>query len=269
MTDSLVRRRAGRLGIQTPIRPGFALVIGLVLGLGPAGAAAATEPGGVWPLTPRPAVVRGFEPPPEPWLPGHRGVDLLGSVGRQVRAASAGTILYAGPLAGRGVVVISHGATRTTYEPLVASVRAGDPVLAGDPIGTLSAAPSHCAPRVCLHWGLLRGSTYLDPLSLLTASPVRLLPTASDHLPADTAGAARRRAAPADETDTDPHGPRASADPTTGNGPPAGDDQPGGDGQRGGDGRYVSTAGTSGAGGVVVAVAALLTVAGGLLIRRH
>jgi murein DD-endopeptidase MepM/ murein hydrolase activator NlpD len=137
MTDSLVRRRAGRLGIQTPIRPGFALVIGLVLGLGPASAAAATEPGGVWPLTPRPAVVRGFEPPPEPWLPGHRGVDLLGSVGRQVRAASAGTILYAGPLAGRGVVVISHGATRTTYEPLVPSVHAGGTVLAGDPIGTL------------------------------------------------------------------------------------------------------------------------------------
>src|SRR5262245_38526493 len=107
--------------------------------------------GGVWPLTPRPPVVRGFEPPPKPWLPGHRGVDLLGGVGQSVRAASAGTVVYAGPLVGRGVVVISHGAARTTYEPVVPSVHVGDSVQSGEPIGTLSAATSHCAPRVCLH----------------------------------------------------------------------------------------------------------------------
>src|SRR5690349_23856684 len=29
-----------------------------------------------WPLAPRPNVLRDFDPPPKPWLSGHRGVDL-------------------------------------------------------------------------------------------------------------------------------------------------------------------------------------------------
>jgi hypothetical protein len=29
---------------------------------------------------------------------------------------------------------------------------------------------------VCLHWGLLRGATYLNPLTLVGAGPIRLLP---------------------------------------------------------------------------------------------
>ena len=133
-------------------------------------------PAGVWPLSPRPVVVRGFEPPPEPWLPGHRGVDLLGSPGQRVRAAAAGTVTFAGVLAGRGVVVVSHGATRTTYEPVLASVRAGARVAAGAAIGTLSGAGGHCPPHACLHWGLRRGDVYVDPLTLVSATPVRLLP---------------------------------------------------------------------------------------------
>ena len=43
-------------------------------------------------------------------------------------------------------------------------------------IGTLQPMSSHCFPRACLHWGLLRGETYLDPLTLVGAGPVRLLP---------------------------------------------------------------------------------------------
>lgn len=35
---------------------------------------------------------------------------------------------------------------------------------------------SHCFPRACLHWGWLRGETYLDPLELVGAGPVRLVP---------------------------------------------------------------------------------------------
>ncbi len=58
----------------------------------------------------------------------------------------------------------------------------GDRVGAGDQIGTLTLPGSHCFPRACLHWGWLRGETYLDPLRLLGAAPVRLLPL--DGLPA-------------------------------------------------------------------------------------
>jgi murein DD-endopeptidase MepM/ murein hydrolase activator NlpD len=132
----------------------------------------------VWPLQPAPAVVAGFDPPLSPYGAGHRGVDLAGRAGQVVRAAAAGRVTYAGSLAGRGVVVVSHGSTRTTYEPVRASVAVGAAVVAGEPIGTLEVAGSHCAPEACLHWGLLRAETYLDPLALLGAGPVRLLPLA-------------------------------------------------------------------------------------------
>jgi murein DD-endopeptidase MepM/ murein hydrolase activator NlpD len=146
-----------------------------------------TEPIGVWPLEPRPAVVRPFDPPATPYGAGHRGVDLLGSAGQAVLAALPGTVTWAGSLAGRGVVVVDHGATRTTYEPVTATVPLGATVAAGGPIGTLALAGSHCFPQACLHWGWIRGETYLDPLLLVGAGPVRLLPLWQDD-PAYSAG---------------------------------------------------------------------------------
>ena len=56
-------------------------------------------------------------------------------------------------------------------------------------------AGSHCFPRACLHWGWIEGATtYLDPLRLVGAGPVRLLPLWRD-LPAG-AGLARRPSTP-------------------------------------------------------------------------
>jgi murein DD-endopeptidase MepM/ murein hydrolase activator NlpD len=120
--------------------------------------------------------VRGFELPAKPWLPGHRGVDLAGRPGQPVLAATPGTITYAGALAGRGVITITTGPRRTTYEPVVPAVSVGATVKTGTVIGRLSAAGSHCLPRSCLHWGLLQGKQYLNPLTLLPSRPVRLLP---------------------------------------------------------------------------------------------
>ncbi len=122
------------------------------------------------------AVADRFDPPDQPWLAGHRGVDLLAEAGTVVRAAGAGQVGFAGPLAGRGVVVVVHGALRTTYEPVTATVSVGDRVAAREPIGVLDPAVVHCEGRACLHWGLLRGTTYLDPLALLGPTRVRLLP---------------------------------------------------------------------------------------------
>ncbi|HEU5043032.1 MAG TPA: peptidoglycan DD-metalloendopeptidase family protein [Nocardioidaceae bacterium] len=130
----------------------------------------------VWPLSPRPEVVSGFSPPAEPWGSGHRGVDLLGRPGQPVHAAQAGTVTFAGSIAGVGVVVVQHGATRSTYQPVTASVGVGQQVEAGEVLGTLALFGSHCLPRACLHWGLLEGDSYLDPLGLVGAAPVRLLP---------------------------------------------------------------------------------------------
>lgn len=134
---------------------------------------------GVWPLRP-PQLVAGFDPPASTWAAGHRGVDLGGIPGQQVRAALGGTVTFAGTIAGRGVVVVSHGARRTTYEPVSAWVDAGDPISTDDVLGVLAPGPTHCAPSACLHWGLLEGDTYLDPLSLLGVRRVQLLPILED-----------------------------------------------------------------------------------------
>lgn len=131
---------------------------------------------GSWPLTPRPRVVSGFDAPTSPWGSGHRGVDLLGRIGQPVRTSLAGRVSFAAQLAGRGVVVVDHGGVRTTYEPVGARVRLGEAVTRGEVIGRLQRAASHCFPRACLHWGLRRGATYLDPLTLVGVGPVRLLP---------------------------------------------------------------------------------------------
>jgi murein DD-endopeptidase MepM/ murein hydrolase activator NlpD len=153
------------------------------------------DPVGVWPLRPEPEVVRRFDPPDSPYGAGHRGVDLLGQVGQPVVSALPGTVTYAGSLAARGVVVVDHGTTRTTYEPVTATVAVGTPVAAGTQIGTLDLAGSHCFPRACLHWGWIEGETYLDPLRLVGAGPVRLLPLWRDD-PVPEAISTRARASP-------------------------------------------------------------------------
>ncbi|MCH1868680.1 murein hydrolase activator EnvC [Nocardioides sp. CFH 31398] len=159
------------------------LLLGVGVGASPP-AAAREVPVGTWPLPPVPEVVAYFDPPDGPYGRGHRGVDLAGWVGAPVRAALPGTVTYAGPLAGRGVVVVDHGPTRTTYQPVAASAAVGDVVGLGAVLGHLAAGGSHCAPRACLHWGWIEDETYLDPLLLVGAGPVRLLPL--DGLPGPT-----------------------------------------------------------------------------------
>ena len=128
-----------------------------------------------WPLESPVVVLRGFDPPAQRWLPGHLGVDLAAEPGRPVYPAGPGRVRFAGRVAGVGVVSVAHGELRTTYLPVDPHVARGDPV-DSDPIGVIADEPRHCPRRSCLHWGLLRGSTYLDPLSLLGRGEVRLLP---------------------------------------------------------------------------------------------
>ena len=130
-----------------------------------------------WPLDGGPVVSRSFGQPPTPYAAGHRGVDLLGAAGSAVLAAGAGVVVFAGMVAGRPVVSVDHaGGLRTTYEPVTPTVAAGQAVARGSPLGLLVPGHAGCPAEACLHWGLRRGDTYLDPLTLLRPPRVRLLP---------------------------------------------------------------------------------------------
>jgi murein DD-endopeptidase MepM/ murein hydrolase activator NlpD len=123
------------------------------------------------------AITRRFDPPPNPFAAGHRGVDLRGTPLSPVLAAGDGVVVFAGMVAGRPVISIEHAdGLRTTYEPVDPSIAAGQRVARGSPIGTLVRGHAGCPREACLHWGLRRGDTYLDPLALLRLPRIRLLP---------------------------------------------------------------------------------------------
>lgn len=127
-----------------------------------------------WPVPSR-DVLRPFDPPDQPWLPGHRGVDLAGTEGTTVRSVADGVVTYSGTIAGVGIVSVTHAdGVRSTYQPLTDRVSRGERVGAGERVGVLEA--SHCAASACLHLGALRGDAYLDPMRFLEPLVLALLP---------------------------------------------------------------------------------------------
>jgi len=129
---------------------------------------------------PRPnRVLRTFNKPAKNWLPGHRGVDLEATPNDQIYAAGAGTVIYAGTLAGIPTVSIEHpGGLRTTYQPVLPLVAVGDTVTGKQPIGALAPGGTHGYPG--LQWGAKFGADdYINPLTLLPAPAIRLKPPPS------------------------------------------------------------------------------------------
>ncbi len=112
-----------------------------------------------------------FRPPGCPYCPGNRGIEYSTQPGAPVAAASAGTVTFAGSVAGVRYVVVEHaGGFRTTYGRLAAiAVAAGATVRAGERVG--AAGP-------VTFFGLRLGETYLDPnpyLARIVPQP-RLVP---------------------------------------------------------------------------------------------
>ena len=130
--------------------------------------AASGSGGWQWPLEGH-EVDRAFDLPDSPYGAGNRGVDLRGSVSEAVRSVAPGVVSYVGTINHVRIVVVNHGTERSTYQPVAASVRVGDAVTAGQPIGTLLLAGSHCPGAACLHLGRKVGDAYLDPLALMSA----------------------------------------------------------------------------------------------------
>lgn len=130
------------------------------------------SPPPAWTLpVPGPAL-SSFDPPKQPWLAGHRGIDLVAEPGDPVRSVASGVVAFAGTVAGRGVISVQHGQVRSTYEPVTPAVAVGDHVVSGERLGLVAgSAHEGCG---CLHLGARRGVDYIDPWTLLR-SPSRLV----------------------------------------------------------------------------------------------
>lgn len=129
-------------------------------------------------------VSRPFDRPACLWCPGHRGVGFATAPGTAVRAVTAGTVTFAGVVAGRSYVTVTTAAGwQITYGYLaLRAVGAGDQVGAGRVIGT-TADPLLLTVRI--------NGVYVDPGPYLGTLrwPLRLIPT--DGSPPRPAGPPR------------------------------------------------------------------------------
>jgi murein DD-endopeptidase MepM/ murein hydrolase activator NlpD len=136
-------------------------------------------PGGVaqaagswtWPVVG--PVIHGFEPPASPFGAGHRGIDIAVPIGTPVAAAEAGTVTFAGTVAGHLFVTVDHGGGLvSTYswvsEVLVAKndVVANGETIALSGTGHPGVLPEH------LHFGVKLNGAYVDPLDYLSPGSV-------------------------------------------------------------------------------------------------
>jgi murein DD-endopeptidase MepM/ murein hydrolase activator NlpD len=139
----------------------------------PAGASDGASSGFMWPLRAPVLIVRPFDGPAQPWLAGHRGVDLHAPPGTPVVAPAAGVVSFAGIVVDRHLIVIDHGDLRSTLEPVFPCLAPGTFVAAGQQVGVVSAEPPHAPDTV--HWGVRRGDVYLDPTLLVCPAPRAVL----------------------------------------------------------------------------------------------
>jgi hypothetical protein len=133
-------------------------------------AAASGEPDGTYVPPVDAPVSDPFHVDGGPYGPGNRGIEYATQPGDVVGAAAAGTVVFAGTVAGRRYVTIRHAdGVRTAYGPLRdVLVVAGAAVEQGQPIGTAAGAVLFTA-RV--------GDTYIDPATLLSGNvTVHLVP---------------------------------------------------------------------------------------------
>ncbi|MGO1318307.1 MAG: M23 family metallopeptidase [Cellulomonadaceae bacterium] len=127
------------------------------------------------PVGPNPVVLRPFDPPPQPWLAGHRGVDLRASAG-VVLAPADGRVSFAGPVVDRGVLVLEHpDGLRSSFEAVATALTVGAAVRRGQVVAQVEPS-GHCPEHACVHWGVRAGERYLDPMTLLGHVRVVLLP---------------------------------------------------------------------------------------------
>ncbi len=110
-----------------------------------------------------------FEAPAHRWSPGNRGIEYQLPAGTAINASAAGTVVFAGPVAGNSYVTVQHAdGLRTSYSYLsTIDVVVGQHIVAGARLGTGAAR---------FQLGARRGQVYIDPQSLFAAERHRLVP---------------------------------------------------------------------------------------------
>ncbi|SKB01001.1 Peptidase family M23 [Agreia bicolorata] len=183
-----IRRLARRLAL---------IVIALALA---APSPTPTAPAWAWPVGDPHVIIRDWQPPPNEYSAGHRGIDIAASPGDIIVAPDSGIVHFAGRVVDRTVVSIAHtGDLVSSYEPLETTLKKGDRVERGQQIGVVVAS-GHCAES-CLHFGVRHDGRYISPLLLLDARPRAVLlpvdhdaraPTTPAGVPDGTSHAASR-----------------------------------------------------------------------------
>jgi hypothetical protein len=152
-------------------------VVALVAGSGLLAPAPATAAGRwEWPV--EGDVLTRYANGDDPYAGGqHRGIDIAAPVGEPVRAATDGTVTFAGEVGSSGLTIAvrtGDGRFDTSYLHLEsAAVREGDRVAAGDVLGAVGESGRRSAAEPHLHFGVRDAGerhSYRDPLDFLTQS---------------------------------------------------------------------------------------------------
>jgi Peptidase family M23 len=164
-----------------PSRRAFAALLGAVL-LGWSAAPATAADGWRWPV--EGPVLTPFRNGSDPYAGGqHRGIDIGAPAGTAVRAATAGTVRFAGLAGASGLTVsvrTADGAFDTSYLHLGSlDVRSGAGVRAGERLGAVGTSGRRSVSQPHLHFGVRTAGSrhaYRDPLALLPPALPRSAP---------------------------------------------------------------------------------------------
>ena len=118
-------------------------------------------------------VMRAYDPPASTYGAGHRGIDIVATVGTAVVAPAAGSVTFAGPVGGHLFVTVTHaGGLASTYSWVSALlVHKGDLVVAGQPIAR--SGSGHPGEAIAhLHLGVKLDGAYVDPMLYLVPMDV-------------------------------------------------------------------------------------------------
>lgn len=169
--------REGRIHRRGTVRTAVTAILTCVLAVGPVVSPVHGRDSSSirweWPLEPA-VIAEPFRAPADRYGPGHRGVDLVGAVGANVRAPSDGVVAFSGVVVDRAILTIDHGAGYvSTLEPVDTELPPGARVFRGDAIGTISTGGHSVAGD--LHVGVRLDGEYINPLTLVADVPRAVL----------------------------------------------------------------------------------------------